>query len=114
MIENTTGGRRLRTAPRHKLFQPTEMSWASGATRVHLLNLSTGGALAHAVEAPLAGTSLRIRCGERVLLARVAWARGPKFGVCFATPMTQHQLDHVLDEQRALITAAASRIGALG
>lgn len=113
MVGQLDGAHHLRAAPRYKLFQPTEMSGADGARRVHLLNLSTSGALVHAAEAPAPGTSLTIRCGGNLLSAKVAWTLGRKFGVSFSTPLARAQVEQVLGDQQALIASASRRIGSI-
>jgi hypothetical protein len=100
MTGRIDGEHRMRAAPRFKLFQPTAMTTAAGTARVHLLNLSTGGALVHATEAPTPGSLLRLQCGEEQRVARVAWANGRRFGAAFSLPLTDAQVE-------ALVVGAA-------
>lgn len=107
------GARHLRAAPRYKVFQPTEMRGADGVKRVHLLNLSVGGALVHADEAPALGTVLSVRCGGALISARVAWAAGRRFGVAFDTTLAHSVVERVLSDHHSLVTSASRRIGSL-
>lgn len=100
----------LRGSPRYKLFQPTEMSTAGGTARVHLLNLSTGGALVHADVAPRPGALISIKCGADRVSATVAWTAGRKFGVSFDVALPQTLIEHVIGDQQ-LRSVAASRQG---
>lgn len=104
----------MRAKPRFKLFQPTEMT-ASGATttRVHILNLSAGGALVYAAAPPRPGTALRLRCGDESRPARVAWTEERRFGIAFTVPLADTQVTRVIADQEASIAAATRRAGAL-
>ncbi|WP_293991561.1 PilZ domain-containing protein [Sphingomonas sp.] len=104
--------RHLRTATRHKLFQPTEMSTGDAAKRVHILDLSTGGAMIYASDPPLPGTLVRLQCGHRHLCARVAWNKERRFGLSFTVPLADCDVLDVVTAQDALIAAAAARLKA--
>jgi hypothetical protein len=99
MIGREDGAHHLRASPRYKLFQPTEMTTAAGVTRVHLLNVSAGGALVHAPEPPSPGALLRLQCGDEQRVARVAWSKGPRFGAAFSLPLTDEQVQSLLVAQ---------------
>jgi hypothetical protein len=96
MVGSIDGAHRSRAAPRYKLFQPTAMTTPSGTARVHLLNLSTGGALVHAADPPPAGSLLRLQCGTEQRVARVAWSRGRRFGAAFSLPLSEAQVEALL------------------
>lgn len=99
--------RERRRAPRVKLFQPVEMRGPRGASRVHLLNVSTSGALAYAQDAPAAGETVEIVCGSGTHAARVAWSDGRRFGLAFAVPVAQARIDDLLRVQEELVARAA-------
>lgn len=105
--------RRMRAAPRTKLFQPTEMTAGAEAKRAHLLDVSTGGAQVHAAEPPPLGSTVRIMCGGDARLGRVVWRHGRRFGAVFLTPLSDAQVSALLDEQRRVIEEASRRIGVI-
>lgn len=72
--------------PRHKVFLPAELRDVHGATRVHLLNLSTTGALLHGEATPNPGTMIQLTCGDTTWLARVVWVQQKRFGVVHIAP----------------------------
>jgi hypothetical protein len=91
------GGAAQRAAPRIKIFQPAEMACASGAPlRVHLLNISAGGALVYAPKVPAVGEHVQLHCGVALGSARVQWAGGNRFGVKFADPIGPGELEAIL------------------
>lgn len=104
------GVHHLRATPRYKLFQPGAMGTAGGAVRAHLLNVSAGGAMLHAPDAPVKGALLNICCGGVMHAARVAWVRAPKFGVSFVCPLATAEIDRLLAEQQGIVAAALERI----
>lgn len=112
MVSRLDGAHHLRATPRYKLFQPTEISTGSTARRVHILNLSSGGALIYAADPPVPGTILRLRCGDRTLPARVAWNDERRFGVTFMAPLASSDVDDVIAAQDALVSAASGRVAA--
>ena len=80
-----SGGTRV---PRHKVFLPAEMIDVAGTTRVHLLNLSLTGALAHGGPVPAPGAIVQMRCGDTHWLARIVWAQDKRFGVAHVVPLS--------------------------
>jgi hypothetical protein len=113
MLGRLDGAHHLRSAPRYKLFEPTEMHVGGAGSRVHLLNLSTGGALVYAATPPAPGTALQLRCGGRVRSARVAWATERRFGVAFASPLGEAEVSGILRAQDAHMASAGRRIGSV-
>lgn len=77
-----------RVATRRKVFLPAEMKHAAGTSRVHLLNLSSTGALLHADAAPAKGVMVQLSCGKASWLAKVVWTSTKRFGVHHLTPLT--------------------------
>ena len=106
-----------RAQHRFKLFQPTTMvvgaSVGSSLLRVHLLDLSATGALVHHAAPPTVGATVRLECAGRMRMAHVVWISGSRFGVAFALPLNEHQLDHALTQQRDMIAAHTQRVGAV-
>ena len=101
------GSHHLRATPRYKLFEPTELTVGALEMRVHMLNLSSGGALIHGAEPPTPGTRVRLRCGPTFLSAKVAWTNGSRFGLTFLVPLNDNQVKGVLDEQGRLAASAS-------
>lgn len=108
MISRLDGEHHLRATPRYKLFQPTEICTDGSTRRVHLLNLSTGGALIYATDPPPRGTPLRVSCGARSLPARVAWNDGRRFGVAFFTPLSHADVSDAIAAHDALVRIPCS------
>lgn len=107
-------GRELRHEARIKVFQPAEMLDARGEPiRVHLLNLSSGGALVYGESPPVPGDSVRIVCGIDLGEARVAWRAGCRFGIAFAQPLGPTALALLLDQQAAMIRVVAERMATI-
>lgn len=100
-----------RQAPRAKLFQPAEMRARGGDVRVHVLNLSTSGALVYGDGTPVPGEQVRLTCGISLGMCRVAWVSGRRFGVEFLKPLPQVMVEQVLRIQDALIVSASERLG---
>jgi hypothetical protein len=84
--------RHTRATPRLKVFEPAEMRVGLTTERVHLLDLSFGGALVHSVAPPAVGATVRIACAGTTRLARVVRRDGDRFGVQFMLPLTKDQL----------------------
>lgn len=95
---NIVDADRPRSAPRHKVFIPTEIILSTGEMRAHLINVSLSGALAHAVPAPACDELIQVAmCGTQVA-ARVRWVDGPRFGLSFALPLSPALLKQVLGD----------------
>lgn len=81
-----------RRQPRLKLFQPTTMAVAADMMRVHLLDLSIGGALIHCSTPPAAGAAVRLDWAGRMRTARVVWVNGTRFGIAFSLALHEDQV----------------------
>jgi len=53
-------------------------SWTDAA----ILNLSSRGLMMHSQAGPPRGSYVEVRRGRHVIIARVVWASGDRFGVC--------------------------------
>jgi len=112
MGTNDKDGAHERAAPRIKIFQPAEIrSGAGEQSRVHLLNISTGGALVYGDAPPEVGAQVRLVCGIQLGAARVQWRSGRRFGVAFARPIAPAELDVVVRKQQELIQTMTQRVG---
>ncbi|UYY57498.1 PilZ domain-containing protein [Sphingomonas sp. S2-65] len=100
-----------RQAPRSKLFQPAEMRSRGDESRVHLLNLSTSGALVYGEAVPVLGEEVQLRCSLPLGPGRVAWVEGRRFGVEFTRALSDAVVEQVLRIQDALIVSASARLG---
>ncbi|MDP5280168.1 PilZ domain-containing protein [Sphingomonas sp. DG1-23] len=100
-------GAHMRTAPRIKVFQAGEMRCGSGEPRrVHMLNISRGGALLYAESVPMVGEQVRLACGIRLGTARVQWSAGQRFGVAFTRPISPAQIAAVVGEPEEPVEVA--------
>lgn len=112
MPKEDRNGAHLRTSPRIKIFQPAELIDAAGrGRRVHLLNVSTGGALVYGDASPEVGDEVRLVCGMPLGSARVQWTCGRSFGVSFATPLAAAEIEALVRIQDAVIDATTRRLG---
>jgi hypothetical protein len=102
----------LRASPRIKIFQPAEMVDGGGASaRVHLLNISTGGALVYGDRVPAVGEVVRLACGFALGPGRVQWTEGRRFGVAFAQPISAQEVERLVRIQDEMIVATTARLG---
>lgn len=95
-----------RVAPRAKIFQPAELVRGDPhgpSERVHLLNLSTSGALVYGRSAIEAGARVHLTCGFSFGAARVTWSNGQRFGVQFDVPLSELQIAAVLHTQEMMV-----------
>lgn len=99
-----------RRAPRIKLFHQAELKGSAGTQRVHLLNVSVGGALVYAESPPAVGELVWLDCGVTLGDGRVAWRSGRQFGVTFAQAMESSQIDALIRVQQELIARATQRL----
>lgn len=88
--------RSLRGQPRLKVFQPIEIFAGTTPLRAHLLDLSASGALVHSLAAPAPGTPVRLTIGGLVRTARVVWQDGVRFGIAFAVPLREIEVERML------------------
>lgn len=103
-----------RAKSRVKIFQPAQMRSELGIDRVHLLNLSATGAMAHhQAEPPVLGSTVHIACAGLWRDARIVWVDGSRFGICFLSPLTDDQLRCTIDVQNRLVAEASRRVGPL-
>ena len=91
MFPDDSQRRRSERAKRVKIFQPMDIQLADRLERIHLLNLSLTGAMAHAEAPPAAGTTINLSDAEDRVVARIVWTNGRKFGLAFAKPLTAVQ-----------------------
>jgi hypothetical protein len=104
-------GAHLRATPRIKIFQPAELRCGSDAPkRVHLLNISEGGALVYGDVAAQIGAEVQLSCGLPLGAARVRWRDGQRFGVAFTRPIPAAQIEALVTSQKALIDQATQRL----
>jgi len=111
-VNSLAGVQEMRATQRYKLFQPTEMTVNGRTRRVHLLNLSAGGALIFAPDPPLPGAIVQLKCGVHSLRARVAWRADRRFGVAFLAPLAEADVRKIVADQDALVASAGHRMDA--
>ena len=78
-------------------------------SRVHVLDLSNNGALAHASAPPQAGEIVWLICRGNEVLARTAWVRGNRFGLAFDSGLPAAKLNPMLAEGRRALEAGPDR-----
>jgi len=79
-----------RVAHRHKVFLPARMITPQGDLRVHLINVSVTGALAHYELPPVVGTVIALEIGGWTI-------GGRRFGIAFSGRLDKQRLDSLFD-----------------
>ena len=85
---------------RVKVFEPVLMHRGGLDERIHLLNLSSGGANIHAIVTLTPGQSVRLRLAGSWIAGRVTWTRNSYCGIIFGQPLGRELLA-LLSSQRA-------------
>lgn len=91
---------------RSRVFVSAEVDWGEGAFPAHVRDISRSGALVEADSAPDPGSAVRLKCGETLVDARVAWAERGWFGLEFETPLLTSE---VVDPAGAKLAVSAPR-----
>jgi len=73
--------------------------------RIHLLDLSSNGALGHAADPPEPGEIVWLVCKGAEILSRTAWVRGSRFGLAFDKSVPEAKLKPMLSEGRRALTS---------
>lgn len=93
---SVTGGQSeaaSRAAKRVKVFQPATLVREGVRLRMHLLDISETGALAHSPEPPSARSRVQVECEGVLRTASVRWSEGKRFGLLFDRPLLAADLD---------------------
>jgi hypothetical protein len=106
MVADMDDVRSLRGTPRRKVFLPIEIYAGTTPLRAHLLDLSATGALVHSITAPMPGTPVRLMVGGLVRSARVVWQDGVRFGIAFALPLREVEVERMLAPAPAMTLRA--------
>lgn len=83
----------MRVAAREKIFEPASLSAGAKSARVHMLDVSTGGAKIHCPTPLAIGASVVLAWAEEERIAHVAWSAGARCGLQFRTPLTTVQIE---------------------
>lgn len=78
---------------RVSVFLPAKMICAGKSEQIHLLDLSKNGALAHAQEERFPNEPVWLVSRGVDIAAYVAWTRGNRFGLAFATPLSDERFN---------------------
>ena len=87
---------RARVHPRLKVFRPAEVHAHGRSLRVHLLDVSRGGARLHTTEALSPGATVVLICMHTRRVAQVAWTQGCRCGIRFGIPLAAEELAAIL------------------
>ena len=82
----------LRAHVRHKIFQPALVQRGGAASRVHLLDVSRGGAQLHCHTPLEPGADVTLECADRQRPARIVWREGSRHGLQFKVPLDETQV----------------------
>lgn len=96
-----------RESSRTRILLSASLLIGGRPSRIHLLDLSRKGALAHAPEAPDLDQKVWLVCHGAEVLARIAWVKGPRFGLSFDTSLPRAKLDHMLQAGRRALEVEA-------
>ena len=98
-----------RREPRRDVCIPARMQCGATWSDIVIRNMSNRGLMAEMAEPPKAGSYVDVRRGTQVIIGRVVWRNGPRFGV-----LTQDrvEIDAIVDEPRLAQRPAASTRGA--
>lgn len=105
MLSRASTEAAARCAKRVKVFQPAQLVRDGASLRIHLLDVSETGALAHAQEPTAAGARVRVECEGVVREASVRWCEGPRFGLVFDRPLLPQQVAMLATPKRDLLRA---------
>ena len=83
----------LRAVKRVKTFVVGELQRDDQAMRVHVLDVSTAGALVHARSAPSIGEGVHLTLGRHGDPGRIVWVDNDRFGIRFSPPLSAARLD---------------------
>lgn len=75
------------------------MTLGERSVRIHLLDISIGGALVHAADPPETGTRITLDCAGIVRAAVVRWVVASRFGVAFDQPLSEAEVEAVIATQ---------------
>ncbi|WNO52975.1 PilZ domain-containing protein [Stakelama saccharophila] len=95
--------RSLRSGPRHKVFLPAEAEFGQARHRVHLLDLSRGGALLHSETPPHYNDHILLLAGPITRRARVTRVLDRKIGIAFVAPLSEEELRDILEEHQTML-----------
>ena len=82
----------MRAHPRQKIFQPAELRTADASTRVHMLDVSAGGARLHSALPLNVGADVVLLWCDQQRKAQVAWSRDQRCGIRFDVPLNPVQV----------------------
>ena len=94
-----------RQGERRRVLLQASLLASGRPMRVHLLDLSAHGALAHAPEPPEPGEIVWLVCQGCEVLSRTAWVRGNRFGLAFDTPVPAAKLRPLQSEGHRMLLA---------
>lgn len=113
MLSTTSSGASARGVRRVKIFQPATLVREAAKLRIHLLDLSESGALAHAQEPPPARSRVQVECQGVVRTASVRWSEGKRFGLLFDRPLPAIDVKRLAGPMPAAVAPAVQQ-GAAG
>ncbi len=78
------------------MFRPGHLQVGGDETRIHMLDVSSGGAKIHSPKPLATGTNVLVSWDDQVKAARVAWSAGAKCGLRFNLPLDAGQVAQLL------------------
>lgn len=98
-----------RRTRRVQVFIPATLVIAGRSCPVHMLDLSTDGALIHAEDDLPVGDKIWLLRNGLDVFARIAWGRGTRYGLAFEKPLRDEQYEGLLraKDNRLMIAGTA-------
>ena len=90
------GTRRQRAYHRSKVFQPAALKRGGAPVRVHILDVSVGGARLHCTTRVSRHEQVELVAEALSTRAHVVWARGDRVGLCFDRLLSDPELQQLL------------------
>lgn len=98
--QKVSGSKERRIFERSVVLVRASLTTERGEYRVFLRNLSRSGALIDASEDLPIGTIVTLQCGKTIAMAKIVWARRPRFGLKFRDLISEAEVQrHVTPEQ---------------
>jgi len=87
-----------RATRRFKIFKQGQYLHEGASSAIHLLDISSFGARAHAEKMPKRGDHVLIECGFSLGTANVLWISPNRFGLEFTNPLNDEMLSRILKD----------------
>lgn len=105
-MDRALAGTDKRRDARRKVLIPARMKQGVGWSDICIRDLSARGLLVQASAPPVRGTYVEIRRGVHIIVAKVAWSKGPYFGL---TSQDRLPVDALILQPQSAASAGAAQ-----